>query len=62
MVDAGPEPTYEEQMRVPPPPPLGFNLGHHLEYLKTLNDGKVSSAQFFKRQGLGYKNKSRKQP
>ena len=21
MVDAGPEPTYAEQMRVPPPPP-----------------------------------------
>ena len=28
MVDAGPEPMYEEIMRVPPPPPWGLLTNH----------------------------------
>ena len=33
MVDAGPEPTYEEIMRVPPPPPPPGHIHVHLRYI-----------------------------
>ena len=35
MVDAWPEPTYEDKMRVPPPPPPPLGSSHPLALGKT---------------------------